>query len=113
MTLRLKLFVLIGGLLALMVGAEWLLIETLTKDLRVEVTAVATSVGKDIVRILHPGDGKGAGFSVPAPGVRKIVIHDEAHVVALPTGPWRKWRRGPRDRQAPRETAGSRRSESS
>ena len=65
MTLRLKLFVLIGGLLALMVGAEWLLIETLTKDLRVEVTAVATSVGKDIVRILHPAHEKGPGLPAP------------------------------------------------
>ncbi|MBK6405938.1 MAG: HAMP domain-containing protein [Holophagales bacterium] len=65
MTLRLKLFVLIGGLLALMVGAEWLLIETLTKDLRVEVKAVATSVGKDIVRILHPAHEKGPGLPAP------------------------------------------------
>jgi signal transduction histidine kinase len=85
-TLRLKLFVLIGGLLALMLGAEWLLIETLTKDLRVEVTAVATSVGKDIVRILHRVDEKGpVPASAPA-GVRRIVIDDEAHVVALPRG---------------------------
>ena len=84
-TLRLKLFVLIGGLLALMVGAEWLLIETLTKDLRVEVSAVATSVGKDIVRILHPGDEKAArGSPLRLPASERIVIHDEAHVVALP-----------------------------
>lgn len=83
-TLRLKLFVLIGGLLALMVGAEWLLIETLTKDLRVEVTAVATSVGKDIVRILHRVDEKGPLLASPPAGVRRIVIDDEAHVVALP-----------------------------
>ena len=80
MTLRLKLFVLIGGLLALMVGAEWLLIETLTKDLRVEVTAVATSVGKDIVRILHPVDERARGALFRQPGVRRIVIRDEARV---------------------------------
>jgi hypothetical protein len=79
-TLRLKLFVLIGGLLALMVGAEWILIDTLTKDLRVEVTAVATSVGKDIVRILHPIDEKPPGLPAPAPDVRKVVVDDEAHV---------------------------------
>ena len=78
-TLRLKLFVLIGGLLALMVGAEWLLIETLTKDLRVEVTAVATSVGKDIVRILHRVDEKGPDPAAPAGGVRKVVVHDETN----------------------------------
>jgi len=96
-TLRLKLFVLIGGLLALMVGAEWLLIETLTKDLRVEVTAVATSVGKDIVRILHPADGKGSDQPAPDARARRIVLRDEAHVVgdgarvvALPRGAWEK-----------------------
>ncbi len=81
MTLRLKLFVLIGGLLALMVGAEWLLIETLTKDLRVEVTAVATSVGKDIVRILQP-DEKGNPEGLPeAHGMRRIIVRDEDHIV--------------------------------
>ena len=81
-TLRLKLFVLIGGLLALMVGAEWLLIETLTKDLRVEVSAVATSVGKDIVRILHPVEAKSPALPAPAAGFRTIVIRDETHVVS-------------------------------
>jgi signal transduction histidine kinase len=93
MTLRVKLFALMGGLLALMVGAEWLLVEALTRDLRVEVTAVATSVGKDVVRILRPGaDPGGAGPAGPE-GPRRIVIRDEAHLVgegsrvlALPGG---------------------------
>ncbi|HYN44024.1 MAG TPA: HAMP domain-containing protein, partial [Thermoanaerobaculia bacterium] len=85
MTLRLKLFVLIGGLLALMVGAEWLLIETLTKDLRVEVTAVATSVGKDIVRILHRVDEKGPEPAAPAAGDRKVVVHDHTKRVVVTT----------------------------
>jgi len=84
-TLRLKLFVLIGGLLALMVGAEWLLIETLTKDLRVEVTAVATSVGKDIVRILHRVDEKGPEPAAPVAGVRKAVVHDETKRIVVTT----------------------------
>ncbi len=85
MALRLKLFVLIGGLLALMVGAEWLLIETLTKDLRVEVSAVATSVGKDIVRILHPVDGKAQGHLAPAPDGDKVVVHDESKRIVITT----------------------------
>ncbi len=83
MTLRLKLFVLIGGLLALMVGAEWLLVETLTKDLRVEVSAVATSVGKDVLKVLQEGEGR--LLALPAEGgLRRIVVHDESHAEALP-----------------------------
>jgi signal transduction histidine kinase len=84
-TLRLKLFVLIGGLLALMVGAEWLLIESLTKDLRVEVTAVATSVGKDIVRILRPVADELSGIPAPAPGPHKAVICDETKRIVVTT----------------------------
>ncbi len=83
MTLRLKLFVLIGGLLALMVGAEWLLVETLTKDLRVEVSAVATSVGKDVLKVLQEGQGR--VVKLPAEGgLQRIVVHDESHAEALP-----------------------------
>jgi signal transduction histidine kinase len=85
-TLRLRLFVLIGGLLALMVGAEWLLVETLTMDLRVEVSAVATSVGKDIVEVLQQREGKALTLPAPGSGVRRIVIHDEAHEPPLPPG---------------------------
>ncbi len=86
MTLRLKLFVLIGVLLALMVGAEWLLVERLTKDLRVEVSAVATSVGQDIVKVLQPVEENGGAAPGQGGTVRRIVIHDQAHVVALPPG---------------------------
>lgn len=84
MTLRVKLFALMGGLLALMVGAEWLLVEALTRDLRVEVTAVATSVGRDVVKVLQRRDGKLVGLGGADAGVRRIVVHDEAHVVTLP-----------------------------
>lgn len=86
MTLRLKLFVLIGALLAAMVGAEWLLIETLTRDLRVEVTAVATSVGKDVVKVLQRRDGKLLELGGDA-GLRRIVVRDEARVISLPPPP--------------------------
>jgi len=87
MTLRVKLFALMGGLLALMVGAEWLLVEALTRDLRVEVTAVATSVGKDVVKVLQRRDGKLLEMADGEAGVRRIVVRDEAHVVALPPPP--------------------------
>ncbi len=86
MTLRLKLFVLIGGLLALMVGAEWILIETLTKDLRVEVSAVAASVGKDVARIIQPLDETAAAVPSQGMDVRRIVIGERTHVVVLPPG---------------------------
>ncbi|HMM34305.1 MAG TPA: hypothetical protein PKA62_06165, partial [Thermoanaerobaculia bacterium] len=69
MTLRVKLFALMGGLLALMVGAEWLLVEALTRDLRVEVTAVATSVGRDVVKVLQRRDGKLVGLGGADAGV--------------------------------------------
>ena len=87
MTLRVKLFALMGGLLALMVGAEWLLVEALTRDLRVEVTAVATSVGKDVVKVLQRRDGKLVELGGVDTGVRRIVVRDEAHVVSLPPSP--------------------------
>lgn len=82
-TLRWKLFALIGALLALMVGAEWLLVDRLTKDLRVEVSAVATSVGQDIVKVLRPVEENGEE-SVPGGTAHRIVVHDEARVVTLP-----------------------------
>lgn len=87
MTLRVKLFALMGGLLALMVGAEWLLVEALTRDLRVEVTAVAASVGKDVVKVLQRRDGKLVELGGVDGGVRRIVVRDEAHVVSLPPSP--------------------------
>jgi len=83
-TLRLKLFALIGGLLALMVAAEWLLVETLTRDLRVEVSAVATTVGKDIVRVIQEGREKVVALPTEGERVRRIVLHGEGGAVVLP-----------------------------
>lgn len=84
MTLRVKLFALMGGLLALMVCAEWLLVETLTRELRVEVSAVATSVGKDIVRVIQGGREKVVALPPAFEGERRIVLHEEAGVLSLP-----------------------------
>ena len=85
MTLRWKLFALIGALLALMVGAEWLLVDRLTKDLRVEVSAVATSVGQDIVEVLRPVGEKGVATEKGVT-THKFVLHGESHVVTVPPG---------------------------
>jgi signal transduction histidine kinase len=87
MTLRVKLFALMGGLLALMVGAEWLLVETLTRELRVEVSAVATSVGKDVVRVIQQSREKVLALPSAVEGERRIVLHEEAGVVSLPRLP--------------------------
>lgn len=87
MTLRVKLFALMGGLLALMVGAEWLLVETLTRELRVEVSAVATSVGKDIVRVIQQGREKVIALPSAVEGERRVVLHEEPGVVSLPRPP--------------------------
>lgn len=87
MTLRVKLFALMGGLLALMVGAEWLLVEALTRELRVEVSAVATSVGKDVVKVLQHETGRVVALPESEKGLRRIVVRDEAKVIALPPPP--------------------------
>ena len=87
MALRVKLFALMGGLLALMVGAEWLLVEALTRELRVEVSAVATSVGKDVVKVLQHEAGKVVTLPEGGGGERRIVVRDEAKVLALPPPP--------------------------
>lgn len=57
MSLRVRLFILIGGLLAFLVGAELWLVRTLTKSLDAEVDALATSVGRDVFRLAHHLDG--------------------------------------------------------
>lgn len=84
MTLRVKLFALMGGLLALMVGAEWLLVDWLTRDLKVEVSAVATSVGRDVVKVLQHGEGRVLALPHGEGGLRRIVVRDEARVVVTP-----------------------------
>ena len=85
MTLRLKLFGLIGGLLALMVGAEWFLIDSLTEDLRSEVGAVASSVGKDLVKVLVPRVRKLEKVLPSSDELRRLREHaEEPRVIALP-----------------------------
>lgn len=57
MSLRVRLFILIGGLLAFLVGAELWLVRTLTSSLDAEVDALAASVGRDVFRLAHQLDG--------------------------------------------------------
>jgi signal transduction histidine kinase len=53
MTLRARLFLFFGGLVALLVVGQWLLVETLTRDLSADVGEVAASVGKDVFSSLE------------------------------------------------------------
>lgn len=87
MTLRVKLFALMGVLLALMVGAEWLLVERLTKELRVEVSAVATSVGRDVIRVVQGGRERVIALPAPGEGAKRGVLREEAGVLSLPRPP--------------------------
>lgn len=57
MSLRVRLFILIGGLLAFLVGAELWLVRTLTSALDAEVDVLAASVGRDVFRLAHQLDG--------------------------------------------------------
>lgn len=50
MSLRLKLFVVLGSLFALLVAGEWWLVRSLTEELSLELGEVALTVGR---RVLH------------------------------------------------------------
>jgi len=68
LSLRFRLFLLFGGLVALLGGAELWLVRTLTRDLSVELERVATTVGRDVIRFMgridvpagKPGEGASA-----------------------------------------------------
>ncbi len=58
MSLRLRLFLLFGGLLALLVLAQWWWVRVLTRDLSSEIDEVASSVGHSVVAFFRDvGDG--------------------------------------------------------
>ncbi|MFQ5670983.1 MAG: ATP-binding protein [Acidobacteriota bacterium] len=63
MSLRAKLFLLFGGLVAVLVVGQWFLIRTLTRDLQAEVGPLAVSVGREVLLAgtFSSGDG-GAGI---------------------------------------------------
>ncbi|MCB1035500.1 MAG: HAMP domain-containing histidine kinase [Acidobacteria bacterium] len=53
MSLRSRLFLLFGGLVAVLLGAQWWMLRSLSRDLDVEVVALAEAVGESIVKVLH------------------------------------------------------------
>ena len=59
MSLRLRLFLLFGGLLALLVLAQWWWVRVLTRDLSSEIDDVASSVGHSVMAFFHDVDDSG------------------------------------------------------
>ncbi len=57
MSLRLRLFLLFGGLVALLVLAQWWWVRTLTRDLSSEIDQVASSVGHSVVAFFRDHEG--------------------------------------------------------
>jgi signal transduction histidine kinase len=62
MSLRVRLFLLLAGLLALLMGAQWWLIRSLSRELGTEVSAVAFSVGQELVELLQDEILQGGGL---------------------------------------------------
>lgn len=54
MSLRTRLFLIVGGLVLLLVGAQWALVTALTEDLEEEAGDVALQVGSDVLGTLFP-----------------------------------------------------------
>ncbi len=52
MSLQLKLFLLFGGLIAVLVSAQWLMMRALTREVRLEFENAAVSVGRDMATAL-------------------------------------------------------------
>ncbi|MCP3917356.1 MAG: HAMP domain-containing histidine kinase [bacterium] len=56
MTLRSRLFLFFGGLIAALAGAEWWLVHSLTRDLETEVGQVALDVGSAVATLFTPAE---------------------------------------------------------
>ncbi len=61
MSLRLRLFLLFGGLMALLVVAQWWWLRVLTHDLSAEIDQVASSVGHSVATFFADFDAEGGG----------------------------------------------------
>ncbi|HXT20287.1 MAG TPA: HAMP domain-containing protein, partial [Thermoanaerobaculia bacterium] len=75
MTLRLRLFALLVALATVLAVGEWVLVRSLSADLREELASAAASVSEDVLRLLD--------FEVPPPEAAvngKGVVADDAHV---------------------------------
>jgi len=88
MSLRRRLFLLLGTLVALLVGAQWWMIHALSEELEEEVGVVALNVGRSMVAVF--GEGAEVVGDVDAE-VHRHAEHtmlvpddDQVHVVHLP-----------------------------
>src|SRR5688500_10241628 len=95
MTLRLRLFVLLAVLAALLALGEWALVRKLSADLEGELGAAAAAVGRDVLRVLRVDGAPRDGAPDPGGKVTRIERHvwtaqdggapapiaDEKHVV--------------------------------
>ena len=91
MSLRVRLFILFGGLLALLAGAEWWLVRSLTRSLSVEVGEVATSVGRHMFRFVGKPEAAIPATPPPAAGpngkpAHYVFFHSETRTQAGPLG---------------------------
>jgi signal transduction histidine kinase len=84
MSLRARLVLVLGSLVALLLAAEWSLVRALTRDLDQEVDVVALTVGSSVLSLFAPADGE-AGTSAPvaAHGSRWLTRSD-SHERPLP-----------------------------
>ncbi|MEO6325619.1 MAG: HAMP domain-containing sensor histidine kinase, partial [Thermoanaerobaculia bacterium] len=71
MSLRVRLVLLLAGILVVLMAAEWLLVRALTRDLSTELGEVASNVGQQVVRRVEALDQPGRTgfrFSLESPG---------------------------------------------
>ena len=96
MSLRLRLFLLFGGLLALLVLAQWWWVRVLTRDLSSEIDRVASSVGHSVVAFFQDTDGVAHGkvFDCLGEECEDLTFPDEGAGAMSGTVIVQKFRRG-------------------
>ena len=85
MTLRLRLFLLFGGLVVLLVLAQWWWVRVLTRDLSSEVDEVASSVGHSVVAFFSDG-AQSRVFECLGEGCEDVALPDEDFEARLRAG---------------------------
>lgn len=90
MSLRARLVLVLGSLVALLLAAEWSLVRALTRDLDQEVDVVALTVGSSVLSLFAPADGEHGPPELHAVRrapwlVRGEAVHGAAR--ALPAAP--------------------------
>ncbi|MEM7350149.1 MAG: HAMP domain-containing sensor histidine kinase [Acidobacteriota bacterium] len=78
MSLRLRLFLLIGALVALLVLAQWWWVHLLTRDLSSELDVVVTKVGESVVAFFKDPVHSSHAPGFHAPGSQTVAHHETA-----------------------------------